>query len=377
MDLSQIDVAVRLGGITLALLLALLMFPQRRSVGMPAWLFPPLAICLSGFLIGNSPDPSLRLSGAPAAIAHFASGCTVVFLWWFCLACFDRNFRPRGAVLAVGLGWAALAIADRMLDHPALTYTLVALGFGIVAHLVWSLFAEREGDLIQKRHDARAVVAVLLGGQLLVDLCVDLVLGFDWRPLPFTLAQNAAFLGFSLWLASRVLAVRADVLRFEGGREAAPSPAGGAADVEGSTADDSLRQRLAALIEVERVHLDPDLTFDGFVQRMSAPERTVRRLVNHDLGFDHFRSFLNHHRLIEARRLLADPRRAGDKMIGIALDSGFASLPSFNRVFRAGEGCTPGAYRDRALGARAAGEGGGSQPDCAPATGFEKRSAAF
>src|SRR3546814_1260301 len=85
--------------------------------------------------------------------------------------------------------------------------------------------------------------------------------------------------------------------------------------------DDELRQRLVTLIEVDRIHLDPDLTFAMFVQRMNAPERAVRKLVNHELGFDHFRSFLNHYRVIEARRLLADPRRSADKLIAIALDS--------------------------------------------------------
>src|SRR3546814_863785 len=159
MDLGQLDAAIRIGGITMILLLAWLLFRQRGKIGVPALLFPPMALCLSGFLIGNTPDPSLRLSGAPGAIAHFASGCTVVFLWWFCLACFDRQFRPRGGVLVVGLCWIALAGADRTIAGPvpALSYTLVGLGFGIVAHLIWRLYAEREGDLIQKRYDAMAM----------------------------------------------------------------------------------------------------------------------------------------------------------------------------------------------------------------------------
>src|SRR3546814_7323665 len=118
--------------------------------------------------------------------------------------------------------------------------------------------------------------------------------------------------------------------------------------------DDELRLRLVTLIQVDRIHLHPDLPFAMFVQRMNAPERAVRKLVNHELGFDHFRSFLNHYRVIEARRLLADPRRSADKLIAIALDSGFASLPSFNRVFRATEACTPSQYKDAALAGRSA-----------------------
>ena len=118
------------------------------------------------------------------------------------------------------------------------------------------------------------------------------------------------------------------------------------------------------------------MRFASFVHQMDAPERNVRKLVNHELGFDHFRTFLNHHRMAEARRLLADQGRSGDKLIAVALDSGFASLPSFNRVFRAVEGCTPSAYRDALSPPIAASRP--SESDSARAMqSFEKRSAAF
>src|SRR3546814_15698486 len=81
------------------------------------------------------------------------------------------------------------------------------------------------------------------------------------------------------------------VLSFDGVQLAAPRPL--PAGIEDRMVDDELRQRLVTLIEVDRIHLDPDLTFAMFVQRMNAPERAVRKLVNHELGFDHFRSFLN------------------------------------------------------------------------------------
>ena len=354
MDLGQLDAAIRLSGIAMILLLGWLLFRQRRKVGFPALLFAPMAVCLSAFLIGNTPDPSLRLYGSPGAVAHFASGCAVVFLWWFCLACFDRQFRPRGGVLAVALGWIALAGTARMITAPipALSYALLGLGFGIVAHLVWRLYSEREGDLIQKRYDARAMVALILGGLLLIDLLVDLFLGFAWRPRPFAMAQNGAILIFSVWLAGRALEARAGVLSFDSVPPVALEPSAIEPGIEPGIVDEVLRRRLIALMEVDRVYLDPDLTFASFVKRMSAPERAVRKLVNYDLGFDHFRSFLNHYRVMEARRLLADPCRSGDKLIAIALDSGFASLASFNRVFRTAAACTPSQYKDAALGGR-------------------------
>lgn len=380
MSIGQLDVAIRLGAITVILLLAWLLFRQRQEVGAPALLFPPLALSLSGFLIGNTPAP-LRLSGL-SGIAHFFSGCTVVFLWWFCLSCFDRRFRLSGGTLAIGLVWIGLASLDRGLmgatvADKAAPHVMVALGFGIVGHLIWRLVAERQDDLVEHRHDARLMVAILLGGQLLVDLSVDLFLGFEWRPLGFAMTQNAAILCFGLWLSGKVIAVRSDVLTFGEFPRSALHPIHCPIETEDRALDNVLRSRLSTLIEAQRVYLDPDLTFGKFVEQMGEPERVVRRLVNHELGFDHFRSFLNHYRMIEARRLLADPRRSKDKLIAIALDSGFASLPSFNRVFRTFESCTPSRYRKMALAASKRSQGDEKPEKSSGLSPFEKRSATF
>ncbi|WP_116091178.1 helix-turn-helix transcriptional regulator [Sphingomonas crusticola] len=381
MGVAQFDFAIRIFAIATLLLLAWLLFRQRHEIGMPAWLFLPLAVCLSGFLIGNTPLDALRPTGPAGAVPHFASGFAVVFLWWFCLSCFDRSFRPKGGVLTVGCVWALLASADRGLIGSAaadsgLSYVLIALGFGIVGHLIWRLAAERQGDLVQRRHDARMMVAVLLGGQLLVDLSVDALFGVAWRPLAFSMAQNIAILGFRLWLAGKLLDVRTDVLSFGLARVAKLAPSSSPIDQGVDRADGALHGRLSALIETRRVFLDPDLTFGRFVEQMEAPERNVRKLVNHELGFDHFRTFLNHYRMIEARRLLANPHRSADKLITIALDSGFASLPSFNRVFRAIEGCTPSEYRD-ALRDRLPPATSRKPADGVSVPGFKKRSAVF
>jgi AraC-like DNA-binding protein len=178
---------------------------------------------------------------------------------------------------------------------------------------------------VEGRREARIWAAALLAAQLLLDLTADLVFGLDWRPRAFAVAQNAAILAFTVGMIWQLL--RAGAERVSHG----PIPAGPIGDAEAGA---GLAERLRVLIEVERLHLDPGMTFDAFVRRMGAPERAVRQLINHRLGHDHFRTFLNAHRMAEARRLLADPRRSGDKLIAIALDSGFASLASFNRVFR-------------------------------------------
>jgi AraC-like DNA-binding protein len=53
--------------------------------------------------------------------------------------------------------------------------------------------------------------------------------------------------------------------------------------------------------------------------------------------------YLTQHRLSHAQRLLAT---TNNKILTIALDSGFGSVSRFNEVFRKAFGCSPRAYRD-------------------------------
>jgi AraC-like DNA-binding protein len=336
MDLPQLDVVVRVAGATVLLFLAALLAREPKTRRLAAY-FAPMALCLAGFLAGNTPEPSLRLGGPLGHLAALIAGYAAAFMWWFCLASFDETFRPRGGVLAAGVAWIVIASADRGLFGPALegkglSWLLIALGLSMIGYLAWRLVRDRAGDLVEASRRDRVLVVALLTGQLLADFLVDLVMGLDWGPAAFTIAQNAALLAFAAWLALRLLPVSAP--------KAAPVALPPAKNDEAR-----LAERLRVLIEVERVHLEPALTFADFARRLGAPEKTVRALINHRLGHDHFRAFLNTHRVAEARRRLADPAHAGDKLIAIALDSGFASLASFNRAFQTLEGRPPGAFR--------------------------------
>ena len=339
MSIQELDVIVRVAGATLLLVAVPLIARTDRRLAL---IFLPLALCLTGFLAGNTTEAALRLSGMAGHLAYVLTGYAAVFLWWFCLAVFDRAFRPEGWVLAVGLAWFVIASADRGLFGSiplqwGLSRLLVGLGFIMVLHLSWRLIRDRGGDLVDARRQARIVVVMLLAGQLMADLIVDALMGFDWQPPLFSLIQNLAFLIFTggLICLTQRGAVRSGAV---GARQPFRQPAPSQEEIR-------LTERLRILIQEQQVHLDPTLTFDRFVGLMGGSDRAVRHLINHRLGYDHFRTFLNAHRMMEARRRLADPNHRQDKLIAIAMDSGFASLASFNRVFQDAEKCSPGTWR--------------------------------
>jgi AraC-like DNA-binding protein len=337
---------LRAGSATLWLALAVLLVrgaPRRAA----AWPFLPLALGIAGFMARNTPDAALLLSGPAAVAASFLSGNAAVFLWWFALALFDDEFRLDAPKLAVGGLWVAVAALDRGLlgarfTDLGLSWVSVALGLGMVGHLGWRLLRDLEGDLVEGRRRARVATAAGLGLLLLFDLGIDIALGFDWKPRWFTMVQNGSALGLALVLGAWLLRVEGDAFP----RPAAAPPVlplNSAPAVD--PAAGPLLARLHRLMEVERVYRDPDLTVSRFAALMGAPEPEVRRLVNQQLGHRHFRSFLNAWRVADVRASLADPARAGEKLVGIALDAGFASLASFNRAFKALEGRAPSEHR--------------------------------
>nr|WP_219339727.1 helix-turn-helix domain-containing protein [Luteimonas salinisoli] len=377
------DVVLRVAAATLLLTVAIVLV---RDAGREriAWMFLPLALGLCGFLAGNTPDAALKLSGPAAMAASVLSGTAAVPLWWFCLAVFDDDFRFGPLESGGGAAWVLVALLDRGLLLPGQvgngsTWVLVTMGIAMVAHVGFRLWRDLDGDLVESRRRARMRLSAAFALLLLVDLGVDVVLGFDWKPHWFTLTQNAAILLLAVQLARRLLRGDAGVLAFRG--PAVPEPAAETAreppSLDGGDASDGgLLARLTQLMEIERIHRDPQLTFAAFAARMGAPEAEVRRLVNHRLGARHFRSFLNAWRVADARQALADPSRAGEKMVAIAFDAGFASLASFNRAFKLAEGVSPSAYRAAAL-ARVGGAGREAVRDGAGAAGASRLDPGF
>jgi AraC-like DNA-binding protein len=360
MPLSQLDIIVRVAGATLLLVAV---SSSDRRMGRAWRFFVPLAFCICGFLAGNTVDPALRLSGPLAVPAAVLAGYAAVFLWWFCLAVFDSSFTPRGPVLAVGLLWLVVASLDRgvfteVFADQGLSWLLIGMGVAMVVHLSWCVLRDRDGDLVDERRRLRHVTVAVLAGQLLADLAVDLFMGMEWHAPWFAVLQNLALLSSAIWLL-RIAPIATRARQAE-----TTEPLHKLENTDSTRPDTRLLARLHELIDRDRVHLDPNLTFAQFVRAMGASERNVRRLINEQLGFEHFRGFLNAHRVAEARRLLADPAHRGDKLFSIALASGFSSLATFNRVFRDIAGQPPSAFRLSASARSAAPTGAptGAQP---------------
>lgn len=95
-------------------------------------------------------------------------------------------------------------------------------------------------------------------------------------------------------------------------------------------------------IEEHKWWRDPDLDLAGLARRLGTNTAYLSRGLNEGLGVG-FADLINRLRLDHVAGRLRSP--GADDILSIALDAGFGSKATFNRVFRERFGMTPSAYR--------------------------------
>lgn len=106
---------------------------------------------------------------------------------------------------------------------------------------------------------------------------------------------------------------------------------------------DEVLARLSYLMEKEKIFCDLELTLSSLSSQLMLTSHQLSEIMNDSLHMN-FSSFLNHHRIEEAKRLLInDP---DNTILEIAFEVGYNSKTSFNNNFRHLSGMTPSEFRD-------------------------------
>lgn len=268
-------------------------------------------------------------------------------LWWFCLSLFRDDFR-FGAMHCIGL--FALALTPCFYAIESLGYelpfieTIDALGSippaVMVGHIFWVALSERRSDLVEPRRRARLLVIGALLAALLVSLFSETM---SSDHLPSILRNGLGVIPAQLLLLFWLTRMSPELLQFK------PIAKTATGEPQIDPKDASLHRRLMQAIEEEQVYLRHGLTIEDLADQLKVPTHQLRHLINAGMGHRNFASFLNGFRLDHAKAALADSERARETVLAIAYGSGFASLQSFNRVFRDVVGQTPTNFRAAAL----------------------------
>lgn len=115
-------------------------------------------------------------------------------------------------------------------------------------------------------------------------------------------------------------------------RAALPTPA--------PAVDASVLTRIQQALEDARLYLNPTLTLAELSAHTGLPPRLISYTINAGLG-QSFNDLVNGYRVAEVKRRLAQPNAQRLTLLGIALESGFNSKTTFNRIFKQFTGVAP------------------------------------
>lgn len=342
-----LDILARGGTFGLAVMLGLLFLRDARH-SLAARLGILFATGVACYALLSSDTVAAVLGPFDPVLNMFAVP-TGVFFWWFTTALFDTGFRWRMWRLLPMLAVVLCAAGNFLSPGDSLFAMISASGWQIInismmGHAAILALRDWGDDLIEPRRKFRIAFAILVA---LLGIAISaLELRYARSSFPdwvfpahgFTLFILA--MGFTGWL----VAAPTDLF---GARDTRRRGAGtGGRDL--SPENRPLARRLEAAM-AEGLYREPGLTVGSLAEHLGTREHRLRRIINQGLGYRNFSAFLNAHRLKEAKRLLADPDRAHDQVLTIALDLGYGSIAPFNRAFRAETGTTPTAFRRDAL----------------------------
>jgi AraC-like DNA-binding protein len=341
---STVAAALSGGFIALAALLGLLAWRDARKE-LAGRLMAGLCLSLAALELTTGP-----IGGAlPELIwtpLRLIGGVNVALLWLSLLAVLRDGFRMR-RLEQVGFALFSVGPLVTMFDWISapdfsLLATLISVApFLAIGHVMWVAVSERGGDLVAGRQTARIWVVVLLSAAALASVASENLADRDAATLlrlAFASLPGVAVMG--VWLT----AIEPGRLRFE-----APAIAEVAAIPPGVDPRD--QTLLAALVSAMDAGLyrESGLTIERVAEVLKTPTHRLRIVINQGLGHRNFASFVNGYRLAYAKAALADPVRGRDTILAIAYESGFASLQTFNRVFKDVEGDTPTGFREKRL----------------------------
>lgn len=107
---------------------------------------------------------------------------------------------------------------------------------------------------------------------------------------------------------------------------------------------DEIVPKLIQLMEEEKLYLDAGLTLKDLAQRLRIHYNHLSRIINERFGLS-YNDFINKYRIVEAQRMLADPKNKDMNILDIIYETGFYSKSVFNTAFKKFTGKTPSEYR--------------------------------
>lgn len=341
--MDQIDIIIRMMAVGATMLLLAILLAGRVRVGLKVPL-AGLAVGAAAYLVNSSPlfSPGVQFD----FIVDFLSLLSPYWIWLFARRLFERE--PPLWLTWGFLAFFTLCLVTGKVFLSLNFYTFAGIhiaGLILVADLLYSAWSGRKDDLIEKRRMIRVWLPILVGLQAGGILLIELVTGAAIAN-PVIQAVNALLI-FALTLFCGIALFETNVQLLVDTNEDTAPPQPAASDL--SPAENVLREKLDSAM-AEGYYRTPGLSIAALADHLQTPEHRLRALINQRLGFRNFSTYLNGHRIAEAKQKLSDKAHVDLPVLTIAMDLGYNSLPTFNRAFRSETGMAPTDFRRSELG---------------------------
>lgn len=110
-----------------------------------------------------------------------------------------------------------------------------------------------------------------------------------------------------------------------------------------NSSEQDLKEKLINYVESEKPYLNPDLKLADLAEALDVSTHAISNTLNNSIQLN-FYDFINQYRVDEMKLRLSDPKYQFNSLLGNALEVGFNSKSSFNRIFKKHTGETPSAF---------------------------------
>lgn len=264
----------------------------------------------------------------------------IVFIWFFALSLFDKNFKLNIFHLSIALIYSFCCLMERAVIFdfidilPSWWALLInSMSVLIVIHMVSATLLGRRDDLIESRRKSRVYFVLMIAFSVLSVTIFGSILFNQYQATIDVIGIWPAIVWGAYWLCF----VPSKVFSFDVGEPEQVSSM--------SARDVDLQKRLNIEVLEKQCFLENDLSIESLAKRLGVSEYRLRCFINKTLGHTNFSTYINAYRIEGIKKELSNSEKSHIPILTIAMNHGFNSLSPFNRAFKQVEGMTPSEFR--------------------------------